>query len=842
MMKNKGLNNILAVLFTILTFHIGFSQTTMVKGRITDQNKEAVPFAAVVMFEYPTKGVYADNNGYYEFEVPPGENLTLIFSHTEYSKKIKVLLKSGETKILNVLLKSVDLEEIVIKAGGDGENMHRMDSKNANYIPSISGDRVIELVKSSFAGSRNEMSTQYTVRGGNFDENLIYVNDIEVYRPLLIRSGQQEGLSFINSDLVSEIMFSAGGFDAKYGDKMSSVLDIKYKKPKKFAGSVSASLMGASAHIENSRGNLSYLLGVRYKSNQYILNSLQTKGEYSPKFIDVQTYLTYDLNSKLELSFLGNYANNSYEMKPESRETDFGTIQQALRLKIYFEGQELDAFETYFGAFTTTYKPSKRSRLSFIASAFRSFEKETYDILGEYWLHELKKELGEGIGETVGPPRGVGGFLDHARNYLDATVYNLQHKGRIATNNHFIQWGAKYQREIIDDELSEWNMIDSAGYSLPHPPDSIGYVGHQPAQSLELQYVLRSANYLESNRYSAFIQDKLTFKVDSGASLFLIAGIRATYWDYNDEFLFSPRATLAYRPAWKRDVGFRFSSGYYYQPPFYRELRGLDGQINEDLKAQKSMHFVLGSDWNFQAWKRPFKFITELYYKHLDNLVPYEIDNVRIRYYAENSAKGYAYGLDMKVNGEFVKGIESWASLSLMRTMENIDGDYYLVNYNAAGERITANTIDYNIAYTEKQDIGYRPRPTDQALNFSLFFQDYLPRNPTYKMHLNLVYASRIPLDLPGTKNFKPEIMEIPPYKRVDIGFSKQIKDEDSMKGNRGVLKYFKSLWITAEIFNLLQVNNTVSYIWISDVNNRQFAVPNYLTSRRLNVRIIAGF
>ncbi|NVO03133.1 MAG: TonB-dependent receptor, partial [Bacteroidetes bacterium] len=665
------------------------------------------------------------------------------------------------------------------------------------------------------------------------DENLVYVNDIEIYRPFLVRSGEQEGLSFLNSDLVSGISFSAGGFEAKYGDKMSSVLDIQYRKPKEFAGSISGSLLGVSGHLEGvaKKMPLTFLIGVRQKSNQYLLKSLETKGDYKPSFTDIQGLFSYDFSEKFTVSFLGNYARNKYLMVPQTRETDFGTLNEALRLTIYFDGQEVDKFDTYMGAFSANYAPNIKTNLKFIASAFRSLESETYDIQGQYWLDQLENDMGNDQFGQVAFNMGVGTFLNHARNYLDALVYSAEHKGTKSVKKSFISWGAKYQHESISDKMSEWQMTDSAGYTLPY----------NPSGDLILQEVVKSVNSLESNRYSGYLQNVWTLDGDS-SGFSIRTGIRANYWDVNKQLLLSPRATIAYRPNLTKDVLFRFSTGYYYQPPFYRELRDLNGNLNRDLKAQETIHFVLGSDWSFKAWGRPFKYIAEVYYKYMDNLVPYEIDNVRIRYYAKNNAKGYATGIDMKVNGEFVNGIESWASLSIMQTQEDIKDDFYYDYFNKSGEQIIPGYTFDNIATDSiRHEPGYIPRPTDQRVTFSLFFQDYLPKLPSFKMHLNLVFGSGLPFGPPGYDRYK-DILRIPAYRRVDIGFSYMLKSEEKKLQQSNPFHYLKSIWLSLEVFNLLQTNNTVSYIWIKDVTNRQYAVPNYLTSRQLNLRLITHF
>ncbi|RLD59706.1 MAG: TonB-dependent receptor [Bacteroidetes bacterium] len=804
-------------------------EKAVVHGRVTNQKGKAVELANVAISGVPG-GTITDTKGKFELSVPANREIYIAFSYMGYSKEVeKVNLKPGERKEINKTLETSSMDLPVVEVQGDelrATNLVRIDPKLAINFPN-STDAIPAILKTlPGVSSSNELSSQYSVRGGNFDENLIYVNDIEIYRPFLIRSSQQEGLGFVNSDLTSSLLFSAGGFDAKYGDKMSSVLDIQYKKPTEFGGSASVSLLGASFHLEGvaAKRKFTYLLGVRYKTSQYLLNALETKGDYKPSFLDIQALLSYDISKKLEVSLLTTISENQFRLIPESRETDFGTVQNAKRLTIYFDGQEADKYLTYLGGLTFTYKPNIRTRLKFIASGYNSKESETYDLMGQYWIGQVDNNFGsENFGDVV-DNQGVGTHMEHARNRMDINVYNFEHKATMSVNKNLIQWGVKWQHENIDDKMSEWLMIDSAGYTLPRPPDSIGYIdpGVQQYHAFEMiDYIKTSAN-ISSNRYTAFAQNTWTKKQDS--SLFSItAGVRANYWDFNRQLVISPRLTISYQPNWERDVMFRFSSGYYFQPPFYRELKSIDGALNYDQKAQKSLHFVVGSDYNFQAWGRPFKFVTEVYYKQLSSLVPYMVDNVRIRYYAFDRSTGFSTGIDFKVNGEFVPGIESWASLSVMRTAENVENDGY---YDDDGNVV---------------EPGFIPRPTDQRVNFSLFFQDYLPSNPTYKMSMTLIFGSSLPFGPPDSPRYM-QTFRMPPYRRVDIGFSKEIIGEHSRFSSKNPLRGFKSLWLTLEVLNLLQINNTVSYTWVTDVTGRMYAVPNYLTPRQLNVKLIARF
>lgn len=794
-----------------------------VVGHIT--NKQQTPIEGVnITLIGNSKGTTSNFEGKYKTDLSPNQKIELAFSFIGYqTQRVQVpMLKQGQSYTLNITLQEsqVLIDNVIIEDQQiRNSTFEKVDAKHTTVLPSANGG-VESLIKTlPGVSSSNELSSQYSVRGGNFDENLVYVNGIEVYRPFLIRSGQQEGLSFVNSDLVSSIRFSAGGYAAQFGDKMSSVLDISYKKPQTFAGSATFSMLGANLHLEGADKSkrFSYLIGARQKSNQYILNSLDTKGDYKPSFADIQAYLNYDVNERWSISFLGNYSKNTYQHTPSNRETRFGTVSVPLVVRIFFEGQEMDQYETFFGSFNSTFQPNENLNLSFIASAFQTYESETFDILSQYWLYELDSDLGsENFGE-VKFDRGVGTHLNHARNYLQASVMNIEHKGLYSKDDFELRWGLKSQYEHIRDEISEWILIDSAGFSLAHPVDSIATGITQP-ESFDLEENLKADISLESYRHNAYMQ----FTQQLGR-FNITSGIRGSYWDVNEEFLMSPRTALSYQPHWDRDILFRASAGLYYQSPFYRELRNMKGELNKDIKAQKSTHFVLGSDYNFKIWQRPFKMVTELYYKELYRLIPYEVENVRIRYYATNNAVGYAKGFDFRLNGEFVKGIESWASISVMKTEADIIDDSYINN--------EGNTVEP----------GYYARPADQRVNCSLFFQDYLPKNPNFKMHLNLVYGAGLPLTPPdtykGQYNFR-----IPSYKRVDIGFSAILKKEGATLHRLNPFKFSQSAWISLEVFNLLDIENTISYLWIQDVTGLQFAVPNHLTGRQLNLKLHLKF
>ena len=813
-----------------------------VMGSVADTSGERL-FGVSISVIGTTYSTTSDSAGEYTLLVPAEKNIDLAFSYIGFvTQKYALQLKNGDKKKLSVKIhpSSTQLKEFTIQDEQmRGSTLTRIDPKYITNMPNASGSFEAILKTMPGVASSNELSSQYSVRGGNFDENLVYVNDIEIYRPFLVRSGQQEGLSFINSDMVSSILFSAGGFDAKYGDKMSSVLDIQYRKPTKFSVTAGLSLLGASLQLEDKIKNFTYMIGYRQKSNQYLLNTFDTKGDYKPFFQDLQLYTTYEMNKKHQLDFLGNYSRNVYNVIPQTQETSFGTINEALKLTVYFDGQETDSYGSMMGGLAYTYKPSDSLKLKFIGSAYHTNEDETFDIQGQYYLDELERDLGSSNFGKVSYNLGVGTFHNHARNYLNADVINLEHKGSYALKKQYLQWGIKAQHEKINDKLSEWNMLDSAGYSIPKPQS---YFYPENSQNpITFPGRIKTENNVESNRYNAYIQN--SFGLGDSIPVMITAGIRAQYWELNTQFIISPRASISYKPRWKKDYVFRAAAGVYSQPPFYRELRDLDGVINTQIKSQQSIHFVLGSDHNFQAWNRPFKYVTELYYKYLYDIIPYKIDNVRIRYLGKNEAIGYAAGIDMRINGEFVKGVESWASLSFMKTEENLTNDYYYNYSDSTGERINP----YSTKYTGRIDSsriepGFIPRPADQRVIFGLFFQDYLPKFPTYKMNLTLQFATGLPFGPPGKDRYK-DILRMPPYRRVDIGFSKQIIGENVKNPpHLKVLKHFHSIWIGVEVFNLLQVDNTISYFWISDIRNRKYAVPSYLTQRQINVRLQIKF
>lgn len=794
------------------------------------QNKEAI-IQGVVKDEYGKPfsevrygiagtaiGGTTDNSGRYTLTVDAGSH-TLIFTILGYEQyKKKVSLKAGETKVLDVDMKSKNIELKAFekkddRAKGEAGGVYIDPSKAKQIAGPIGG---IEGILKTLVGSTNELTSQYSVRGGNYDENLVYVNDFEIYRPFLVRSGQQEGLSFVNADLAQGVNFSIGGFQSKYGDKMSSVLDVTYKKPKAFGGSVMASLLGASMHLEGAskKEKLTYLLGVRQKSNQYLLQAQPTKGVYNPSFTDFQGLMNYRFNEKWEMEVIGNYARNRFTFIPEEMTSSFGVLNKAYQLRMFYEGGEIDQFDSKFGGYSVSFRPNERLKLKLLASAFQTNEKETYDITGEYVLGELETDLGkEAFGQTK-YNLGTGIIQDYARNYLKVNVYTLAHRGSYAAPGHFIQWGVDATSLQIEDKLHQYQRRDSAGFTQPFSRDS-----------LTMQRLFVASNEFSSYRISGFIQDN--FRFQDSAKFTGSIGARYFYNSLNSETIISPRVQLGYRPKWKQDITFRLASGYYAQPAFYRELRDLNGFTNLDVRAQKSFHVLGGAEYNFKVANSPFKITSEFYYKDLWDLVPYEYDGIKIRYYGRNDGKGYAYGGEVRLYADLVKDATSWISLGLMKTEEQV-----LLRYkNAAGS-------DSASVYS-----GFIPRPTDQRMMIAMYFQDYLPQNKNFRVHINFMYGTGLPFG-PPDGNRVGDDLRMPAYRRVDIGFSALLLD--GQKPNRPAHSFFrnmKSIWTSFEVFNLLNIQNTLSYNWVQDqTSNKIYAVPNRLTARLFNLKLIAEF
>ncbi len=818
------------VLLLVLFFAFNATSQNKVRvfGYVIDTNNRGIELANVYIDKTNT-GTTTNINGYYELNIDIADSATIVYSmvgyrtfkHTIYSRP-KVLQISVE--LLQLTSEINDIE--VVAQRRQTSTLDYLDPSKLRLMPNTSGG--IESLLITFAGvsQNNELSSQYTVRGGNFDENIVYVNGIEVYRPLLIRAGQQEGLSFINPDLVQNVAFSAGGFDARFGDKMSSVLDIEYKKPLKSESSVSISLLGASAYVGSANEKFTQMHGVRYKTSAYLLGTLDTKGEYKPSFFDYQTYLTWQLKPKWELTFLGNISQNYYEFEPQTRSTSFGTYNMGRNLTVWFEGREKDLFRTMFGAFALNYQPQKNTKLSFTASAFHTNENETYDILGEYILSEVKMDLDPE--KQAGASLGIGKYQEHARNRLKGTVANLIHTGEHNIENHKMRWGATLQHEYISDVISEWEWRDSAGYSLPFS-----------AEKVNLYYNMKARTTLPSFRTTAFFQD--TYKKNLKIGYFsATAGIRANYWTFNNELLISPRVSVSLIPHWKKDFSFRLATGIYHQAPFYKELRdtltdaygNVNVVLNKNIKAQRSAHFVLAGDHYFRAWGRPFKFTAETYLKLADRVETYTVDNVRIRYSGENDAIAYTAGVDFKLYGELVPGTDSWINFSLMNSKEDMIGDWYINNtYDDEGK----------VTSSEKVYPGWVSRPNEQRYSFSMLFQDYLPNNPKYKVNLKFIWSDGLPFGAPRNTQYRAAF-RAPAYRRVDIGASRVLVSGSDKIMEKQWLKHVKNIWINVEVFNLMNFKNVNSHYWVTDIYSHQYAVPNYLTGRQFNLKLMVDF
>lgn len=766
------------------------AQTFTLQGKVTDSNMSPVELATVSVVEQG-KMTMTNLKGEFSMQLRSADSVVVRFSMVGYKTKTRVLRRPrGKQTLLIQLFDDNQLAGITVtekrRQTGSTQQLETKDMKNS---PSVTGNAVEELIQSQAGVStHSELSSQYNVRGGSFDENSVYINNVEIYRPFLVRSGQQEGLSIINPNMVESIGFSTGGFEARYGDKMSSVLDIKYKKPKKFEANVAANLLGASAYVGFSTKKFSWSNGIRYKTNKYLLGSLETKGEYDPNFLDYQTYLTYEPSKNWSIEVIGDISENHYNFYPEDRETKFGTLENVKSFKVYFDGQEKDVFRTYFGSLSISRKFGEKTKLSLIASAFHTNEQEKYDIQGQYWLTQT--ETSENL--------GVGTYMEHARNYLEATVKSVKVALEHKTKKHDIQAGLTYRIENITENSKEYEMRDSSGYSIPHT-----------GEDLYMIYSLKAKNTLDANRLETYIQDTWRLSSKGEHTFFTLNyGIRFSHWNFNKESIVSPRVSLGIVPAFNHNVTMRFATGVYYQAPFYKELRDTStingityATLNKKIKSQRSIHFIAGFDYRFKMKDRPYKFTAEAYYKALSNLVPYTVDNVKIVYDASQQCSGHAMGLDLKLYGEFVPGTDSWVSLSLMNTRININGKSI-------------------------------PMPTDQRYSLNLFFTDYFPGTDRWRMSLKLAFADGLPFGAPH-RQLDEQPFRAPAYKRADIGMSYRLLNNE--KGDRKSI--FKNIWLGVDCLNLFGINNVNSYYWITDVTNHQYAVPNYLTGRQINVK-----
>ncbi len=799
------------------------AQTARIKGVILDEFNAPVENVSIKVGE---TGTVSNKNGFYLLEVPANKEITIVFSHVTFKNTvITVTLKSNEDFELNPVLNArvTQIGEVVV-TGNNKKRVEGITTIDPVIIRKIPGANAgIENIIKTLPGvySNNELSTSYAVRGGNYDENLVYVNEIEVYRPFLIRSGQQEGLSFTNTDMVENVDFSAGGFQAKYGDKMASVLDITYRNPKRFKIGLEASLLGGSLTAEAVSKNQKWsnITGIRYRDNSLLVNSQETETNFRPTFADIQTLLNYNASTKWSWSFLGNISQNKYNYQPLTRQTNFGTISDPIALLVFYEGQEKDEYLTLFGAVKSVYQYNNKNKLKFIASTYHTQEQEYYDILAQYRLGEVDSNIGsETFGDVVFS-RGIGSQLNHARNDLDALIFNTEVKGFHELNEKTqLEWGLKYTREDIRDRIVEWEVVDSAGFSLPAP--ILDYQNDQPYNPytgpLAPYRNVRATNFTTINRFSGYVQ--WNYRGEIGEHKYwLNAGIRGHQWQVSGEningdsqFTFSPRVQFAIKPNWEKDMLFRISGGMYNQPPFYRELRDYNGVVQPNVKAQKSFHLVLSNDYSFKIWNRPFKLLNEVYYKNISDVNTYTIDNVRIRYRADNNAKAYVYGFDARLNGEFVPGTESWFSFGFLKTEE-----------------------DYN-------NQGYIARPTDQRLKFGLLFQDYMPNIPNVKVYLNLVYNTGLPGGSPSYADPYDYQLRLKDYRRADAGFSYVFKDA-GIESNKTWLKPFSEFSLGLEIFNLFNNQNAITNTWVRDVYTKsQYGIPNFMTTRVFNIKLIA--
>ena len=815
---------LLPTLVLLLLSAFGIAQNATIRGIILNDTNQPV---AGVNIKTGSDGTQTNENGFYTLKIAANEDVTVEFSHITLKRIVSTFnLKNGEVyefnPVMNAAVEQIATVVISGKRNKDVEGIIALKPETIRKIPGANAGVENLLLTLPGVSNNNELSTQYSVRGGNFDENLVYINGIEVYRPFLIRSGQQEGLSFVNTDLVQNVDFSSGGFQAKYGDKLSSVLDITYKNPYQFEVNADLSLLGAQLSVESisKDSKFSGIVGFRYRDNELLVDAKETNTNYDASFTDLQTFLTYRFTDKFHLSFLGNASLNKYGYQPLTRQTNFGTLADPIALLVFYEGQEKDQYQTLFGALKGTYFVNSNLNLNLIASTYHTTEEEYFDILAQYSLGEVNTNIGdENLGE-VEFSEGIGSQLNHGRNDLDALITTIEHKGDLKIEDHRFEWSLKYNNEDIRDRLVEWEVIDSAGFSIRPPRFTPS--NEQPYEPysgpLEPYQNVRATNYVTINRIQAYAQWSKR-DVLGNSDVWHNAGVRVHNWSVDgtgiastNQTVFSPRAQFAIKPDWEKDMLFRLAGGLYYQPPFYRELRDSLAVIQPNVKAQKSVHVVLGNDYSFKMWDRPFKLTSEVYYKNLSDVNPYTLENVRIRYRAKNNAKAYAYGLDMRLNGEFVPGTESWFSFGYLKTEENIDNR------------------------------GYISRPTDQRLKFAALFQDYVPNIPNMKMYLNLVYNTGLPAGSPSYADPYVYQNRLPDYKRADVGFQFVLVDEKK-QFTSGWKKPFKELAFGVEIFNIFDVQNSITNTWVRDAySRRQFAIPNYLTPRVFNLRTTMKF
>lgn len=786
------------ILLMALAFSINaIAQTFTLRGKVTDEDQNPVELATVACLKQG-KVAMTSLKGEYSLTLQSADSVVVQVSMIGYKTKTRVLRKPRGVQTLQMVLHEDNkmLSQVTITGQKiQTSQTQELKTEQLKQMPSATGNAVEELIQSQAGVStHSELSSQYNVRGGSFDENSVYINNVEVYRPFLVRSGQQEGLSIINPDMVEKIGFSTGGYEAKYGDKMSSALDITYKRPKKFEATAAMSLLGASAYVGFSNKKLAWANGLRYKTNKYLLGSLDTDGEYKPSFLDYQTYLSYKPNKRWTIDFIGNISDNHYDFTPTDRETSFGTMENVKSFKVYFDGREKDLFRTYFGTFSITRHFGDSTSVSFLGSAFSSKEQERYDIQGQYWLTQT--ETSENL--------GVGTYFEHARNYLKSNVASVKLMVRHKTKRHAIEGGLTWKTESVKERSVEYEMRDSAGYSIPHN-----------GKDLYMIYSLKAANSLKANRIEGYLQDTYRFRGANQETLYTLNyGVRFSHWNFNKETIVSPRVSLGIVPAFNQDLTFRLATGLYYQAPFYKELRDTStvngvtiAELNKKIKSQRSIHFIGAVDYRFKLNNRPYKFTAEAYYKALGNLVPYSVNNVKVVYYGNNECSGHAAGIDLKLFGEFVPGTDSWISLSIMDAKMKLNGKSI-------------------------------PLPTNQRYGINMFFTDYFPGTDRWKMSLKLAYADGLPFSAPH-KELESNSFRAPAYKRADIGMSYRALNNEDRKMKKSP---FKNIWLGIDCLNLFCINNVNSFYWITDVTSHQYAVPNYLTGRQINARLLFEF
>ncbi len=811
--------------------------TAVLSGKVIDENEDPIARVSINILGKQGGWITSDS-GTFRMEVPAGKAFALVFTHEGFREvQRNFLLNPGESElqIVRMYRTAKGLEEVVIRDDRfrNEPGLVKVNPKNAIVLPSATGG--VEGLIKILVGSNNELTSQYAVRGGNYDENLIYINDFEIFRPYLVRAGQQEGLSFINPELVRNINFYNGGFQAKYGDKISSVLDISYKQPARFAGSAYISLLEQGLHLEGTSRNkkASWLIGARTKTNRNLLSSQETKGNYIPSSSDIQAFLSWKLTEKLQLEALGILSVSDFQLIPESAQKTTTVITPLfsanLGLDVYFEGREKDRYRSYLTGLSLNHSVNSKLKLKWLFSRYDDEENENFDILGAYLFGERSFDKTKPTFGQIVNPLGAGLFQNFARNQLHIQVYNLSHKGFLQAGKHYVQWGAGWEHQIIKDHLNEWEMHDSAGYSLPY----------NPAQ-LVLKKVLKSDADLQSDRIHGYLQDNILLGHASG-DISMQAGVRFNYNSLNGEFLVSPRIQLNYKPEWKRDFVIKASGGVYDQPPFYRELRRPDGTINKSLKSQKSVQFTAGFDYNTTYGNKPLRITTEAYYKSLTDVVSYDLDNVRIIYSGENNARAYAMGVETRLFTELVKDAESWLSVNVSRTMENLKDDHYYLYTNAAGEVINSQTEDQVVTDSIRQEMGWIRRPSDRLVTVGLFLQDYLSTNKNFRVHLNLIYGSNMTYNIPNSVRYRNGLI-LEPYFRVDAGFSALLLSEKSLRRSHSPFRSFENIWASLEVFNMIDRRNVISYQFIKDFSNNVFSIPNRLTPRLINFKLLARF